>query len=174
MQNLTVLSSDHNLISVVKMLNGKFQRSPEMKCRSFKNFIYDDFDWLLRNVGIDEIADVADPEEQVLRLTAAMNVVADTTCPVKVTKSREFHTAWMTDDLRALLDKRDLLYKSYQNLIRSNLGRTDQADRVYREFKSLKNHLRKLIPKRKKLYTRDRINSNRVEDPKVCWNLMNA
>ena len=164
--------SDHKMVSVVRSDDSKYQKPALMKIRSFKDFVFDDYDWYLRNIGLDDILEIDDPEEQVLRLTAAINVVADQTCPIKKVRSKQFSTSWMTKELQGEIDKRDNLYKQYRGLVASQ-GSSDQTDSLYKQYKKLKNYLRRAIPKRKEQYNTEKINTNRTENSAVCWKLMN-
>ena len=131
--------SDHKLISVVRPNTSKFQRMPEMKARSFKNFVYNDYDWYLRTSDLDSVLAENDPEHQVLKLTAIMNVVADMTCPVVKFKNREFHTKWMTKDLQEVIDSRDRIYSQYRYHL-ANHGQSDISDELYKQYKVKKNY----------------------------------
>ena len=170
--NNCLSSSDHNLVSVVKLCNAKLQRTTKMRVRSFKKFIFDDYDWYLRSLNIEDILNIDDPEQQVLKLTAAMNVAADQTCPLVTVKSREFHTAWMTDELRNDIKSRDKTYAQYKESLKH--GNQGQTDALYSSYKKQKNHLRKAIPRRKAEFNRNNINSNRTDNPEKCWNIMNV
>ena len=134
--NNCLASSDHSMVSVVRPCQGKFQRLQKSKQRSFTDFKYEVYDWELRNTDISDIFEEPDPEQQVLRLTAFMNVIADRSCPVKESFQSEFHTRWLTPEIRDKIKLRDELYKKYKGQIHVGIG--DRADQYFSEYKKVR------------------------------------
>ena len=64
--------------------------------------------------NLASLIELNNPESQAIQLSAILNVTADEVCPIKLCQSREFHTKWMTDEIRNKITLRDLLFKTYR------------------------------------------------------------
>ena len=171
--NRCVPSTDHSMVSVVKICQGKFQRTQYKTSRCFNNFNEDEYNYILEGMYLEDLLTIKDPEVQVQRLTAAMTVAADTVCPLKTSRIRAFHTKWMTDEIRYKLRERDLYYAKYMYVSSLPFPNEDVVKESYNKYKQIRNWLTRNIREAKKIYKRDYVNNNRVSDSSKCWRMMN-
>ena len=160
-------SSDHCLVTVVKVCPGKFSRSQFTKLRDFKNFNQEDFTYILSTMNLNDLLSVDDPNTQIQCLTAALNVAADLTCPLVVSHVRAFHTRWMNEDIKNRILERDIWYKKY--IKAKNNGNDAAAEVAHQHFRKLRNYLNHNIREAKKQYYKKQINNINRYDSQNCW-----
>ena len=93
------------------------------------------------NANLDDIKNLEDPEEQVMALTAAINVVAELHCPLKLKNIKSKHTHWMDNKVKKLLVKRNKLFQLYANKVKQNneKAKKQKSTRIEKQGKTKKN-----------------------------------
>ena len=162
-------SSDHHMVSVVLVNRGKLLREQHRMVRSFKNFNYDDFNYTLGNLRLDDICAEPDPDHQIMRLTAALNVAADIHCPLSVRTEKKIHTKWMNESLRARIGLRDRMFDEYKR--EAQHGNQQVAESKYKEYKKLRNKINNEIKQTKKKYYKEDMEKTRKVDPAKFWKI---
>ena len=86
--------------------------------------------------------------QQVMMLTAAINVVAEQNCPMTISKTKGFHTKWLNDDLRGKIKTRDQLFDKFKKYKKQGLN--DLAQVTFKEYKKIRNKISHEISKAKR------------------------
>ena len=159
--------SDHGMVVVDRVCQGKFMRKQYRFVRSKKDFQYAEFIGHLNDTDVHEIDTIEDPETQVKKLTDAMIYAAEKTCPLKRVEMRISHTKWMTEELRDAIRRRDEKFSQYK--FYSRMGNQMMSDIRFREYKKIRNFVSHKLVEVKRKYKKDNIEGSRVNNPKDCW-----
>ena len=91
----------------------KFFRASYKTIRTKKNFNPDDFKFVLNMILDDSVLYLTDPEDQVKKLTTAMYMAADISCPLKTFEFKKTNCQWVTKELLDHIYYRNMYYKEY-------------------------------------------------------------
>ena len=140
--------SDHKLLKFTRYAKSITRSVRYVRKRSFKNFKPEVFTEKVKQLSWFNLYMCQDPTKSVELLTNNLTSILDTMAPIRTIQVRSKYAAWLTDETKAVLKKRDSA--------QAKAARSREQDH-WREYKNLRNTATARIRTEKKAWEKKKL-----------------
>ena len=151
--------SDHKLINVTRYAKSVQKSVRYLKKRSFKNFKESDFCESVKNLSWWDVYSCNCAQQAAEVFISKINNILDKMAPVKTFQVRVKYAAWLTEDTKELIKKRDLA--------QATAAQTKDPD-DWRLYKNLRNTVNRKKKLEKKTWEQKKLDSSE-NNPSTIW-----